>query len=96
MGFRMRERRRRKKLAQQAAHSASRHPGSSAGKGWLTSVRKKTCCARHGGVLSPGRDMVYRHEPREALCQACANREGIHYRPSLRWERERKRKRITT
>lgn len=56
-------------------------------KWWLTPVEQTTCCARHGGVLRPGQDMVYRHTPREALCVACADREGIKYRPSRRWER---------
>jgi hypothetical protein len=34
--------------------------------------------------------MVYRHEPREALCVACADKDpAVDWRPSVRWERER-------
>jgi RNase P subunit RPR2 len=92
LGFKKRERRRRKRVAQVAAQSASRRSGSSASRWWLTPVRTKTCCARCGLVLSPGRGMVYRHEPRESLCHPCADGGRVPYRTSLRWERKRKGK----
>ncbi len=33
--------------------------------------------------------MVFRKVPQEALCAACADRAGISYRPSVRWEQSR-------
>ena len=42
------------------------------------------CRAVCGGVRRKGREMVYRHSPREARCVSCA--EGLSYRPSARWE----------
>jgi hypothetical protein len=46
--------------------------------------------------MRPGRKgeagvIVYRREPGTILCVACADRDRVPYRPSLRWERERKR-----
>lgn len=89
MGFKQRERKRRQRKARILAKNvakASHKMGGNSGRWWLTPVEQTTCCARHGGVLRPGKDMVYRHTPREALCLACADREGIAYRPSRRWE----------
>ena len=34
--------------------------------------------------------MVFRKVPLEALCVACADRAGISYRPSARWEQSRR------
>ena len=54
---------------------------------WLTIVSRTTCCAHCGGMLRKGREMVFRKQPQDAVCVACATREGISYRPSDRWER---------
>jgi len=51
-----------------AAQLAGRASGSSSSAWWLTLVVRDTCCARCGGVLRVGREMVYRHTPREARC----------------------------
>jgi hypothetical protein len=85
VGFKQRERKRRKRAAIDAARVASRRSGSSSALWWLTLVRSDTCCARCGGVLRVGREMVYRASPREARCVFCAD--GLSYRPSARWER---------
>ncbi len=86
MSFKTRERKRRKKAAMQSAQTTSRATGSSSNKWWLTPVKTDTCCARCRGILRIGRAMVYRHTPREALCQSCADNLGIYYRPSRAWE----------
>jgi len=90
MGYKQRERKRKKSAAQVQTQAQARQTGSSAGRHWLTPVEHKTCCARAGcrAILRPGAAMVYRHTPRETLCVGCAKREGIRYRPSLRWERK--------
>jgi hypothetical protein len=36
--------------------------------------------------------MVFRKVPLEALCVVCADRAGIRYRPSRRWEASRQMK----
>jgi hypothetical protein len=57
---------------------------------YLTLVTRATCCARCAGVLRPGREMVYLHTPRTALCKFCAEDDpSIRPRPSRRWERKR-------
>ncbi len=88
MGFKQRERKRKKKAAQIAARKSSRNTGSAAGKWWRTVVTRDTCCARCGGMLRRGRDMVYRAIPREALCLGCANKDEVacKAKPSLLWE----------
>jgi hypothetical protein len=91
VGYRQRERKRRKSAAVVGAQRESRRTGSSARKWWLTVVGETTtCCARCGGVLRSGREMVYRHTPREALCVSCAERDPlVKWRPSRRWEERR-------
>ena len=64
---------------------ASRH--------FLTFAKRKCSCARCGGVQGTGREVVYRHEPREVICLACAESSGVKWRPSLKWERHVARKR---
>ena len=32
---------------------------------------------------------MFRYRPKLILCVNCADREGIRYRPSLRWERQK-------
>ncbi len=60
-----------------------------AGRYFLTFAKRKCSCAKCGGVQGTGREVVYRHEPREILCRSCAESSGIKARPSLRWERSR-------
>lgn len=54
----------------------------------MTTVTRKTCCARCGAILKPGKPMVYRREPRESLCVTCADIAGIKYLISLKAEAE--------
>lgn len=89
MGFKQREKKRRKKAATLSLQQRSRETGSSARKWWRTIVSTKGCCAQCGGILKPGVEMVYRREPGEMLCLACAEKAGIRARPSLRWEKWR-------
>jgi hypothetical protein len=97
MGFEHREKKRKKKAAAAAAQSKSRETGSAQRKWWLTRVKIDTCCARCGGLLRKGRPMIYRHTPREALCPPCAEADrSVSYRPSLAWERARRRSRRVT
>lgn len=93
MGYKQRERKRRQRAAKEARRVASRASGSSASKWWLTIAVQDGCCARCGGMLRVGREVVYRHVPRETLCTSCAESAGVEARPSLRWERERARRR---
>lgn len=91
MGFKQRERKRKRKAATKTAQARSRETGSSAGRWWLTLVKQDCACARCGGVLREGGEMVYRHTPREARCVACAHRDAeCRWRPSLTWEQRRR------
>jgi hypothetical protein len=92
MGFKQRERNRKAKAAKTRAQAAGRRDGSSAGRWWLTIASKTTCCARCGHVLREGRELVYRHTPREARCLRCAtvSPDSAGYGCSLRWEAWRK------
>lgn len=94
MGFRARERRRRKRAAMNATQRTARASGSSAGKWWLTIATRDGCCACHGGILREGREIVYRHSPGEVLCVLCAEADPtIKPKPSIRWERTYGRRR---
>ena len=88
MSYKQRERKRKKTAAMKVSQLEARRAGKSS-EWWLTPVRTTTCCARCSGILRAGREMVYRAEPREARCLACA--EGLHYRPSVKWEQTRRR-----
>lgn len=89
MGFKARERKRKKRAATNAAQAAARASGSSAGKWWLTIATRDGCCARCAGIQRVGHEIVYRHCPREVLCLLCAESDlTVKPRPSLRWERE--------
>ena len=96
MSYKSREAKRRKRAALntaqqgQARDRKARRPASTPGKWWLTITSRVTCCARCAGILREGREMVFRKVPQEALCVACADRAGIHYRPSARWEQSRR------
>jgi hypothetical protein len=50
MGFKQRERNRRKKAAIATAQRRARAAGKS-NRRWLTRVTRDTCCARCGGIL---------------------------------------------
>jgi hypothetical protein len=54
---------------------------------YLTIVSRKCCCNRCGRTLRDGGELVYRHRPKEVVCLDCPNRDGVRYRPSVRWER---------
>ena len=59
---------------------------------YLTIVKRKTCCAKCGGILKVGADMVYRRTPRESRCRLCAESDpSLSFRPSERWEKSRRR-----
>jgi hypothetical protein len=90
MGFKQRERKRKKKAAIASAQRRARAAGKS-NRWWLTRVARDTCCARCAAILRVRREMVYRTEPREARCVACADRDPlVSYRP-MRWEQWRRR-----
>ncbi len=90
MGYKTREKTRRKRIATSNAQARSRKSGSATTGWWLTIVRVDTCCARCAKVLRRGREMVYRHTPREALCVVCAScdPESAGYKVSLAWEKK--------
>jgi hypothetical protein len=88
VGYKQRERKRRKEAAQKRARAVARAKaetlrdvrrdhghklGSSRSKWWLTPLRSTACCARCAVVIREGRDAVYRHEPREVRCIRCAD-----------------------
>jgi hypothetical protein len=97
MGYKTRERKRRQKARAAAIgrQRNARKSGSSAGKHWLHLAERKTCCnmPECRAIIREGEAMVYRHEPREIFCVACADHAGLYYRPSLRWERAQQGKR---
>jgi hypothetical protein len=66
------------------------HQATIASRYFLTFAKRKCSCARCGGVQDTGREVVYRHEPREILCLACAESNGVKWRPSLKWEAARR------
>lgn len=92
MGFKQRERRRKQRAASGTAQREARDSGSSADRWWLTPLASTGCCARCGLVIREGGAGVYRHTPREVRCVPCAERreDSKGYRPSLKWERERR------
>jgi hypothetical protein len=101
VSFKQRERaRRRRSRAKEAgaimrSQKVSRATGSSAGKWWLTPLTSTQACAipTCRTVIREEQDAVYRHQPREVRCVRCAERDpkSANYRPSARWERERRR-----
>lgn len=92
MGFKQRERKRLKKAAMESNTRTIRRRPKESTNWWLTVVREHTCCARCSGQLRAGREMVYRHTPRESLCLSCAEKFNVKFRPSLRWERDAAKK----
>ena len=97
MSFKTRERKRKKRAAVNRDQARARKSGSSSQRWYLTLVIKPcSCnnpeCGRHmrpGGKGDP-RELVYRREPRTVLCVDCAQKLGIQYRPSARWEQSRR------
>lgn len=89
MSFKSREKKRKSRIAASSAKANRRqHPD----RWYLTIVTRPCCCNACGGSLREGAECVYRHEPREVLCLACAQRRRIAPRPSLRWERAKRSK----
>jgi hypothetical protein len=88
MSFESRQKKRRHKRIE--AKARQRRSPESARRWFLTLAKQPgrlDCC---GDRFERGAEIVYRHEPRELRCQRCADREGIKYRPSIRWERARR------
>lgn len=85
MSFRSRQKKRKAKAA--IAKNKRAYADVIRGRWYLTVAKRTTCCARCGGVLREGRELVYRAEPREALCKLCAEShpEAKSARPSCRW-----------
>jgi hypothetical protein len=92
MAWKHREAKRKQRAAIARDRTEARKSGSSSGRWWLTIVSRTTCCANPEcrGILRVGGEMVFRKVPQEALCVACADRAGIRYRPSARWEGTRR------
>jgi ribosomal protein S27E len=91
MSFQSREKKRRHKAA---AKSAKHNRSSETARRWfLTLARKPGQCATCPVRFGRGAEIVYRHEPREVRCIRCATRleDSKGYRPSLRWEKARRR-----
>jgi hypothetical protein len=80
---------RRKKRRYKAAVKRSKRAPETASRWFLTFARENCRCASCGDRLKWKGEIVYRHEPREIRCVACAGREpdSRGFRPSLRWER---------
>jgi hypothetical protein len=89
MSFRSRLKKRQARIARESGQREQR--SKYADRYYLTIVSRSACCNRCGGSLREGAECVYRHTPRTILCVVCADLERISYRPSMRWER-RKRK----
>jgi hypothetical protein len=69
------------------------HSDTIACRHYLVAAKRKCSCNACGGILLPGTDVVYRHEPREIICTTCAESKAVKWRPSLKWEAARQRKR---
>jgi hypothetical protein len=97
MGRRRREQERRRKARQERMAQHGRETGSSAEKCWLTPAARVTRCSDRSCAapnVMPGQDLVIRYNADGSvliLCVHCADRQGIKYVPSRRWD-ERRRK----
>jgi hypothetical protein len=79
---------RQKKRAIRAAKE--KHRAAISERHYLTLVKRKCVCNACGGLLRAGKEMVYRHTPREILCTICAEHRGLagsKLRVSARWEK---------
>jgi hypothetical protein len=91
VAFKQREKKRKRRAGASAAQKKSRETGSAALEWWLTIATRHASCNRCAGKLREGRELVYRHVPREVLCKSCAEEDAsVSYRPSLAWERARR------
>jgi hypothetical protein len=90
MSFKSREKKRRATLAMSRSRAA--HEQTMAERHYLTIVSRACCCNACGGFLRNGAECVYRHTPRAILCKPCADAQGLRYRPSIRWERQQRKK----
>jgi hypothetical protein len=93
VSYKSREKKRRYKAA--TTESRRKQREEHADRWYLTIVnRAGICndpsCAAH---LREGRECVFRYSPKEILCLRCADRRKIRYRPSLRWEQVKGRRR---
>lgn len=85
MSYRSRQRKRAIRATQQSTREVQ------APRWYRTIVSRDCSCNRCGRALRKGVELVYRHTPRTVLCVACAERERLDARPSLRWEKRRAR-----
>lgn len=95
MGFAQRERRRKAKVARDKAQAMAHKTGSASSRWYLTLVTKPCSCNKCARHFRGHKDdeIVYRKTPTEILCLSCADKQGVKYRPSRRWEESRSRKR---
>jgi len=88
------ESRAKKRRHKRIERQAKRAPETA--RRWFLTLAKKPgrfdCC---GDRFERGAEIVFRFEPREVRCQRCADREGVRYRASLRWEWARAKQRQT-
>ena len=88
MSYESRQKKRRHKRVE--AKAKQRRSPESARRWFLTLAKKPgrfDCC---GDRFDRGAEIVFRFEPRSVRCQRCADREGLRYRLSLRWERAKR------
>jgi hypothetical protein len=89
MSYTSREKKRRRRIAQ--GRSRERHRETMEGRWYLTIVKRLASCNRCGTRLRLGGECVFRFKPKTIYCPSCANAIGISPRPSLAWERVRKK-----
>lgn len=92
MSHQSREKRRKKKIAIRTAKTKNAARIST--RYFLTIVTRETQCRSCGARLRLHADFVYCRNNSVCLCTGCADRDPlISYRPSLRWERARRKNR---
>lgn len=95
MSYTTRENKRKAKVtdAKRETVIRSRHRDPKTQTRWfLTIASRKSKCKRCGGRLRPGREIVFRFEPKTVFCPDCAQLEKIDFRHSQRWEKSRRKK----
>jgi hypothetical protein len=91
MSYRSREAKRRKKTA--IANTKRENVTVMRSRYYLTKVKRACRCSSCGAKLRLGEDMVFRKDGPVTLCVRCADSDPlVDYRPSLRWEREQRRR----
>lgn len=94
MSYKSREKKRSMRGEQREAEAARRNRNTETAQRWfLTLVSKPCSCNMCGGALRKGREMFYRHTPRSVVCTTCGESAGIRWRPSIKWEQARRRRR---